>query len=270
MSRRIPLWLQAAIALPIFWQVASLLAGQTATGRQMVPSWTDIGGAFILLANYLPAGMGFKVTASGGEASYSMALLSLAFNVAVTLGRLIAGFVLGSLTGIILAAILSWSGVLRQMVALPAHLSRMLPLLALMPLFNLWFGNTETSAVLFVGLVCFCVLFANAIGAIGQVPQHYLEYAASMGANRLRIYLDVVLPAAGPRIATGLRLAHGFAWSAVVAAEFIGLQHGLGRIAFMAQEFNQMSLLALCGVLAILLALCTGAVLNLTIRQLVR
>jgi ABC-type nitrate/sulfonate/bicarbonate transport system permease component len=107
----------------------------------------------------------------------------------------------------------------------------MLPLLALVPLFNLWFGNTETAAILFVGLVTFCVIFAVALSAIANVPEYFVQYAGSLGASPIRTYWAVILPAALRRILVGVLLAHGFAWGAVIAAEFLGMQFGIGRVA---------------------------------------
>ena len=75
-------------------------------------------------------------------------LLVLAFfyNAGLTYFRFLGGFLLGIVAGIGLAVAVSWSSVLRRMMILPAHLARMLPLLALVPLFNLWLGNTETAS----------------------------------------------------------------------------------------------------------------------------
>src|SRR5260221_4327680 len=152
---------------------------------------------------------------------------------------------LGVLVSVGLAVAVSWSDVLRKTMSFSAHLARMLPLLALVPLFDLWFGNSEGGAVLFVGFVTFCVTFATTLGAIGTVPAYYEQYARSLGASRIRVYLTVILPAALPRINNGIVLGLGFSWGAVIAAEFLGLQYGLGRIVLLAEQFNQFSLLAL-------------------------
>src|SRR5260221_12210285 len=107
---------------------------------------------------------------------------------------------LGVLVSVGLAVAVSWSDVLRKTMSFSAHLARMLPLLALVPLFNLWFGNTETAAILFVGLVTFCVIFAVALSAIANVPEYFVQYAGSLGASPLWTYWVVILPAALPRI----------------------------------------------------------------------
>ncbi len=243
--RLLPKWLISAAAFLLLWQAASLLAGRNSAGAHTVPSLPDILGSFILLANYWPGWLGVPSTSVGGEPTWAGAILGFVFNSILTTLRTFGGLMLGVLVSVGLAVAVSWSDVLRKTMSFSAHLARMLPLLALVPLFDLWFGNSEGGAVLFVGFVTFCVTFATTLGAIGTVPAYYEQYARSLGASRIRVYLTVILPAALPRINNGIVLGLGFSWGAVIAAEFLGLQYGLGRIVLLAEQFNQFSLLAL-------------------------
>ena len=268
--RPVPAWLTSLLAFLVIWQAASILAGRNAAGAHTVPSLVDIAGATKLLGNYWPGGFGLERTAAGAELTWKAAILAFFYNSGLTILRTEVGLFFGVVSGIVLAAAVSWSPFLRKTLTFPAHIARMLPLLALVPLFNLWLGNTETAVLLFVGIVGFCVMFAAALGAIGAVPGYYVDYARSLGVGRLRVYLTVVLPAAQPRINVGIQLAHGFAWSAVIAAEFLGMQFGLGRIVLMAQEFNQFSLLALAGFITVGWAVASSAVLTRILKLLVR
>jgi len=269
-TRYVPRWVLVSIGLLAAWQLISLAAGKTYAGANMVPSPADVVGAAKLFGNYWPGGLGLERTATGAELTWAHAGLALLYNTALTLFRLFSGFVLGILLGAGLAAAVSWSPAIRQMVAFPAHLARMLPLLALVPLFNLWWGNTEMSAILFVGLVTFCAMFASAVNAIGKVPRDLPNYARSLGARPARVYFRVILPAAMPRINVGIRVAHGFAWGGVVAAEFLGLQYGLGRIVMMAQDFNQFSLLSAAAIAIVCLAVLTSVLLANLLHKLTR
>lgn len=271
-SRRwhIPAWLTSLLAFLLLWQAASVLAGRGAAGVHTVPSLLDIAGATKLLGNYWPGGFGLERTAAGEELTWEAAILAFFYNSGLTILRAEVGLLLGVVLGIALAAAVSWSSFLRKTLTFPAHIARMLPLLALVPLFNLWFGNTEIAVLTFVGLVGFCVIFAATLGAIGAVPPFYVDYARSLGVGRLRVYFTVVLPAAQPRINVGIQLAHGFAWSGVIAAEFLGMQFGLGRIVLMAQEFNQFSLLALAGFITVGWAVTCSALLTRVLRLMTR
>lgn len=271
-SRRwhIPAWLTSLLAFLLLWQAASVLAGRGAAGVHSVPSLLDIAGATKLLGNYWPGGFGLERTSAGEELTWEAAILAFFYNSGLTILRAEVGLLLGVVLGIALAAAVSWSSFLRKTLTFPAHIARMLPLLALVPLFNLWFGNTEIAVLTFVGLVGFCVIFAATLGAIGAVPPFYVDYARSLGVGRLRVYFTVVLPAAQPRINVGIQLAHGFAWSGVIAAEFLGMQFGLGRIVLMAQEFNQFSLLALAGFITVGWAVTCSALLTRVLRLMTR
>jgi sulfonate transport system permease protein len=266
----LPAWLTSLVAFLILWEGASVLAGRNAAGANTVPSLPDIIGATKLLGNYWPGGFGLERTAAGAELTWKAAILAFFYNSGLTILRTEIGLLLGVVSGVAMAAAVSWSPFLRKTLTFPAHIARMLPLLALVPLFNLWLGNTETAVLLFVGLVGFCVMFAATLGAIGAVPSYYVDYARSLGVGPARVYLTVVLPAAQPRMNVGIQLAHGFAWSAVIAAEFLGMQFGLGRIVLMAQEFNQFSLLALAGFITVGWAVATSALLTRVLNLLTR
>lgn len=266
----LPAWLTSLLAFLVIWEVASVLAGRNAARAHTVPSLLDIIGATKLLGNYWPGGFGLQRTAAGEALTWKAAILAFFYNSGLTILRTEVGLLFGVVSGTALAAAVSWSPFLRKTLTFPAHIARMLPLLALVPLFNLWLGNTEASVLIFVAIVGFCVMFAATLGAIGAVPPYYVDYARSLGVGRLRLYLTVVLPAAQPRINVGIQLAHGFAWSAVIAAEFLGMQFGLGRIVLMAQEFNQFSLLALAGFITVGWAVASSALLTRLLKLLTR
>jgi ABC-type nitrate/sulfonate/bicarbonate transport system permease component len=265
-----PTWVINTVVLLAMWQIASLLAGRTMAGAHMVPSLPDIAVASKLLGNYWPGGLGLMRTAEGADLTWRAALYAFFYNSGLTLFRVFVGFALGILLGVGLAAAVSWSTVLRKAMVFPAHIARMLPLLALVPLFNLWLGDTETAAVLFVALVTFCVIFATALAAIAAVPDYFMLYGASLGAGRAWIYWSIVLPAAMPRIAVGILLAHGFAWGGGIAAEFLGMQYGIGRIVLMAQQFNQFNLLAVAAFITVGLSVGSYALLSYLFRSLIR
>ena len=266
----VPAWLTTLVVFLILWQAASELAGLNAAGINMVPSLPDLAGATKLLGNYWPGGFGLQRTAAGEALTWKAAILAFIYNSGLTILRTEIGLLSGVVAGVVLAAAVSWSPFLRRTLTFPAHIARMLPLLALVPLFNLWLGDTEPAVLLFVGIVGFCVMFAATLGALGAVPLYYVQFAQSLGLGRLRLYLTVILPAAQPRINVGVQLAHGFAWSAVIAAEFLGMQFGLGRIVLMAREFNQFNLLALAGFITVGWATASSALLTRFLKLMTR
>ncbi len=73
---------------------------------------------------------------------------------------------------------------------------------------------------------------AGALTAIEQINAAY-----SMGANRWQVIRHVVIPAALPDILTGMRIAIGFGWTTLVAAEMVAATSGLGQMVLNASNF---------------------------------
>lgn len=243
----------SAVGVIVAWQVVSLLAGRSPlTNQRLVPNAADLARAFRHLAFYWPGGLGISAPGQGGHATLTAAVLALAYNSLATVLRLAAGFALGTVVAVTLAVMIGWSGVFRRMFLLPSHMARLLPLLALAPLFNLWFGSTERGAILFVAFGTFAVLFVVTLTSLSNVPRQYAEYAQALGATRLRAYVTVDLPAALPGLRGGLLLALGLGWSMAIAAEFLGQSSGLGNIVEQAQEFGQTNVVAVVGVVVMI------------------
>jgi sulfonate transport system permease protein len=98
------------------------------------------------------------------------------------------------------------------------------------------------------------VYFSATINAVANVPDRYVEYARTLGASRFRTYRSVVLPAIVPELSTTILLTLGLAWSAVIGAEYIGVDTGLGRILIYAEYFSHTGRMALVAVLLIVYA----------------
>jgi sulfonate transport system permease protein len=249
------LMIGSVVALIVVWHLVSLVAGRTSvTHQRYVPTIVDLVDSFNSLAFYWRGGFGVAATTDGGAVTFQGAVLSLVSNSLATVGRLIAGLAVGILVAGLLAALISWSKLLRSVLLLPAHAARMLPLLAMSPLFGIWFGKSERGAILFVGFATFAIIFVVTLTAISNVPGYYEQYARSLGASRLRAYVTAVLPAAVPALRGGIMLTLGFGWSMVIAAEFIGQDTGVGNIVNRAQNFGRTETLAVLGVFIVLYA----------------
>jgi sulfonate transport system permease protein len=239
----------SVLAVIVIWHLVSVVAGRSPlTGQRLVPNAADVVTSFDNLATYWPGGLGIKPITQGGHATFGVAALSLAYNSVATALRLLAGLALGTFIAVALGVMIGWSRTFRRMFSLPSHIVRVLPLLALAPVFNLWFGSTERGAVFFIAFATFAILFVVTLTALAGVPSDYMEYARSLGASRTRAYLTVVLPAALPALRGGVLLALGFGWSVAIAAEFLGQSVGLGNIIDQSQQFGQTNTIALVGV----------------------
>ena len=241
------------VGLIVIWHLVSLLGGRsTLTHHRLVPDAVDLVRSFDRLAFYWPGGLGIHAITQGGAPTFGMAVLALIYNSLATTLRLFVGLAVGATVSVSLATLIGWSRTFRRMFVLPSHIVRMFPLLALAPLFNLWFGSTERGAISFIALATFAILFVSMLTAIAGVPSSYSDYARSLGASRTRAYLTVVVPAGLPALRGGLLLAIGFGWSVAIAAEFVGASTGLGNIINQAQQFGETDTIALVGALVML------------------
>jgi sulfonate transport system permease protein len=259
------------IALLVAWELVAYRSPVDAgTHRHTIPTIQDVVSAFKLLGYYWKGGFGVKATSEGGPLTYDGAILSLIYNTFVTSERLVVGFCLGVAAGLAVAIGISWSTVLRGMFAAPAHVARMLPLLAMVPLFQLWFGLSAEGVIVFVAFSVAVIIFAVALNAIENVPEFYMQFASSLGASATRRYLTVLLPASFPQIRTGLLLALGFAWSGTIAGEFLGPTYGLGRVVLNADYFGRTNLMMLVGLVVVGYAALSYALASHLLRWLTR
>ena len=113
---------------------------------------------------------------------------------------------------------------------------RNLSILALFPVFLLFFGIGEESKVAIVTWAAFWPVFISTTSAVKGVERILINAARTLGAERSYIFAHVVLPAAFPNIFPGIRLAASYAFTALVAAEYLGATEGLGIYIRASQE----------------------------------
>jgi len=232
----------AVIALLIAgWELAAHLSPKTPLAQTpLVPSFEEIFGPSLLgMADYWKFPFWAPMTSMGGAQTYPGALLALAYHSAVTFMRLAAGLALGASIGIGLGLAIAWSPLLRRATSLPLGVFRMIPLLAMIPLFQFWVGTNSAGVIAFVAVGTGAVYLVGTINAVANVPLHFIEYARTLGATPLHAYGRVILPAIVPELFSSVLLTLGLAWSAVIAGEYVGIDSGLGRILIFAQFMSQ-------------------------------
>jgi len=119
----------------------------------------------------------------------------------------------------------------------PLEFYRPLPPLAYLPLIIIWFGIDELPKVLLIFLSCFAPLALAARSGMRSASQEQINAAYSMGASYLQVIRHVILPSALPDILVGMRIAIGFGWTTLVAAEMVAANMGLGQMVLNASNF---------------------------------
>lgn len=261
-----PRWISllTILALIIAWQIAGMLA-PTSPLRQspIVPPWDFVFGESLLgMSDYWKIQMLAPVPELGGQQTYLGAFLAMGYHSALTLYRIILGFILGGTVGIGLGFAVSRSEVMRRLLATPLHVLRMMPLLAMIPLFQFWLGTTNLSAIVFVAYGVGVVYFVGTINAVANVPKRFIESALTLGAGPFMIYRRIILPAILPELFSSMFLTLGLAWSAVIGAEYIGVDSGIGRMIIWAEFFSHTGRMVLVTVFIVAYAVASYAILK--------
>ncbi len=155
-----------------------------------------------------------------------------------TILRLLSGFALAAIFGVAIGMLMGRSRRAEDCMLPLVSILAPIPGLAYTPLFLLWFGPGEISAVLLVGFVSMFSVIYNTWTGVKAVKEIWLRSAQSMGASNRHLFRHVILPGALPYILTGLRLGLGQAWRILVAVEMLAaVPWGLGWLIFGAREF---------------------------------
>lgn len=258
------------LALAALWQAASIMIPyESVPGEPMVPGWQVIvTQTYLSLADYWPGGWGVTAVADGGPRTYAGATLGILTNSFDTSVRLFSGLIVGGVIGSGLGLAVSWSKWSRRLVGLPGQVLRTFPLMALIPMFQLWFGLTFVGMMAFVALGVGVIFFTGTVNAVGNVSDVYIDYARTQGASRFRVYHTIILPAIFPELRSSILLGLGTAWAAVVASEFLGAQTGMGQIIVYSQSFGYVDRMFLVALILLAYSTVTFALFEWASRRL--
>jgi sulfonate transport system permease protein len=223
--------------------------------RTRVPRWLRrTTGPVLLLALWqLLSATGVlasDVLASPGRiaqvASDLVADGSLASAMTISLQRVAAGLLLGTLVGTGLALVSGLFRIGEDLVDAPVQMLRTVPFVGLIPLFIIWFGIGEAPKVAIITLGVTFPLYLNVYAGIRGVDAQLIEAGESLGLSRWGLVRHVVLPGALPGALTGLRYSLGIAWLALVFAEQVNADSGIGFLMVQARDFLRTDVIVVC------------------------
>ena len=110
----------------------------------------------------------------------------------------------------------------------PLEFFRNIPPIAMVPVVISIFGIGEMGKYFIISYATTIVMIINTAAGVTATPRIRIRAAQCLGADRWSIFLRIVLPSAWPYILTGLRIALGFAFTGIVAAEMLAAQEGIG------------------------------------------
>ena len=154
-----------------------------------------------------------------------------------SLARILTGYGLACGLGIPLGLLMGLNSRLRAFFDPLIEFYRPLPPLALYTLLVMWLGIGDTSKIALLFLAGLPSLTISTLQAVRNIDQQLLKAARTLGASPLQIFLYVVLPACLPGICTGMRIALGFTYTVLVAAEIVAASAGIGWMIWDASKF---------------------------------
>ncbi|WP_243725705.1 ABC transporter permease [Actinomadura rubrisoli] len=113
--------------------------------------------------------------------------------------------------------------------------------IAWLPIVIVWFGFSLTTVTFVLVYTIVFPLMLSVVAGVEQVPGELVRAARSLGAGRLRVFLEVIVPGALPSVAGGIRTGLGYGWRALVAAEIIVGTSGVGFMMFDARRVGDVS-----------------------------
>jgi taurine transport system permease protein len=207
-----------------------------ATVLLLVAAWAALAAAKWVNPIFLPAPS--EVWAAFREALVNGYQGSrLHEHILASLQRVLTGYAIACAVGIPLGLLMGLSRKVRAVFDPLIEFYRPLPPLALYTLLVMWLGIGDTSKVALLALAGLPALTLSAMQAVYAVDPQILKAAQSLGAGRVRMFFTVVLPACAPAICTGMRIALGFTYTVLVAAEIVAASAGIGWMIWDASKF---------------------------------
>ncbi|MGW3123968.1 ABC transporter permease [Streptomyces sp. NPDC001107] len=171
---------------------------------------------------------------------------SLASALGTSLQRVAFGLLLGTAIGTGLALVSGLFRIGEDLVDAPVQMLRTVPFVGLIPLFIIWFGIGEAPKVAIITLGVTFPLYLNVYAGIRGVDAQLIEAGESLGLSRWGLVRHVVLPGALPGALTGLRYSLGVAWLALVFAEQVNADSGIGFLMVQARDFLRTDVIVVC------------------------
>lgn len=153
---------------------------------------------------------------------------SLWVNLGYSVRRWIVGFAFGGSVGLLLGALNGLSLRSENFTDTTVQMLRTVPFMGLTPLLVMWFGLGETPKVILIAVASFFPVYVNTLAGVRNVNKGLVEVGQSFQLSQAELLYRVILPAALPEILTGIRYSLGIAWLALVIAELMAAESGIG------------------------------------------
>ena len=138
-----------------------------------------------------------------------------------SLGRVAQGYSIAAIVGISVGILLGTNRVVDKALDPLFQFLRMVAPLAWVPIALVAFQQNQPAAIFVIFITSVWPILINTKEGVKQIPDDYNNVARVLQLSRKEYYLNILFPSALPYIFTGLRIAIGLAWLAIIAAEIV-------------------------------------------------
>lgn len=227
----------------------------------LVAAWWLVTATGLISERSLPS------PASVLRAGYELTITGeLPADIWTSLQRVLIGLLIGVTISLAISSVCGMSRRFEILLDPTMQVLKAVPNYAIVPLLILWFGIDETPKIILIALSVALPIYINTFGSIRNVDTRLVEAGRTLGLGQWQLLRAVVLPGSLPGFLVGLRYALTSAWLALVFAETINANSGLGSLMSDAREWYRVDIMVLVVVVYAVLGLLSYAL----VRQLER
>jgi nitrate/nitrite transport system permease protein len=152
----------------------------------------------------------------------------LGLQLLISLQRVAVGYSLAAIVGVGAGLAIGLNRFLRRGFDPLIQVLRTVPPLAWLPISLLLFQQADSAAIFVIFITAIWPIIINTAVGINEIPQDYNNVARVLRLSKRNYLVDILMPATAPYVFTGLRIAIGLAWLAIVAAEMLKADGGIG------------------------------------------
>lgn len=151
-------------------------------------------------------------------------------NLLVTLSEILLGFALAFVVAMLLGFVIAHSAVAKRAIYPLLVASQTVPVIAIAPIFIIWFGYGILPKVIITALICFFPLTVNTVAGYASVDPDTRMLFKAYGTGRLTTFRLLTLPSALPSIFSGVKISITLSVIGATIGEYVGSQQGLGYV----------------------------------------
>ena len=154
----------------------------------------------------------------------------LLYHIAITIFEFVIGLILGSFVAIIAGYLIAHSKRVETILAPILTASQAIPVVAIAPLFVLWFGPGLFSKILVCAIIIFFPVLVNTIHGLKNISPELIALFKSLDASRIDSIRLLEIPAVLPTFLSGLKIGATLSVTGAIVGEFLGADKGLGYL----------------------------------------